>query len=77
MCVRIKYKNGNVKKYDPDKEIEEQVRGMESVKVEGRLTAKERKVLLFLAKKEIRSNQDKLEQKFEEIKMSLREVGKK
>jgi len=77
MCIKIKYRNGSVKKYNPEKDTEEQLQDMESVNVEGKLTGKEKKMLLSLAAKEISSNQDRLERKFEEIKMSLEEVGKK
>lgn len=77
MCVKIKYKNGSEKKYDPDQELDAQLENMESVKIEGKVTRKEKKMVLNLAAKEIRRAQEKIEKNFEELSLNLKQIGKK
>ena len=70
MCIKIKYKNGKEKKFNPDLNTEEQMQDMESFKVEGKTSRQEQKLLLSLVTKELEKKHKKIENKFDEIKLS-------
>ena len=72
MCIKIRYKNGVEMKFDNVDQVEEQLQNIESVKIEGKTTKKEKKALLSLMAKGIEENHKKWDLQFEEIQLSLR-----
>lgn len=72
MCVRIRYKDGSKKKFDPSKNMEDQIKNVDFLEIEGHTTKKEREMVLSLLIKEIEKNHEKIENKFQEIQVSLK-----